>query len=153
MTRLFQRILVGVDSTESSMAAGKLAVELASEHRADLTLVYVVNDDLARELSLALGQPEDQVRRDLETNGRRYLGEIGRLAEAAGVAAEQVVRRGSPPVELIAEARARGDPPRLGKDQRSAHPPARAGPRSAARFGVRRSPRPRRAPAVRGGDQ
>lgn len=108
MTRLFQRILVGVDSTESSMAAGKLAVELASEHKADLTLVYVVNDDLARELSLALGQPEEQVRRDLESNGRRYLGEIGRLAAEAGVAAEQVVRRGSPPIELLAEASARG---------------------------------------------
>jgi len=107
MTELFQRILVGIDSTESSLAAAKLAIELAREHGSTLVLVHVVNEELARELSHALGRPEDEVLRDLEANGRRYLNEARRLASASGVPAQDVLRRGTPSVELLAEARAR----------------------------------------------
>jgi nucleotide-binding universal stress UspA family protein len=107
MIDLFRHILVAIDSTESSLIAAKLASELAHEHGSALTLVHVVNEELARQLSHVLGRPEAEVRQELEANGRRYLREALRLAAASGVAAEEVQRRGTPSVELMSEARIR----------------------------------------------
>ncbi|MHB1413966.1 MAG: universal stress protein [Chloroflexota bacterium] len=104
MNELFRCIVVGIDSTESSLAAGRLAIDLAHEHRSKLVLVYVLNEELAHDLSRALGRSEAEMRHDLEANGRRYLDEVTRLATARGVRAEQIICRGRPHAELLAEA-------------------------------------------------
>ena len=102
---LFHHILVPTDGSEPSIAAGKLAVQLAACQEAVLTFVYVVDDRVADGLAGAPGQEAGQIQGNLEQSARRYLDYLSRLAAGAGLIANQTIRKGEPYREITALAR------------------------------------------------
>ncbi len=95
--KLLGRILLYVDGSESAITAAKLAIVLAKRHGSQLRAIYVVNDSLLMELlgSKAFVQMEKLgYERDLEEDGKRYLGYVSKLAERKGVKVESILRKG-----------------------------------------------------------
>ncbi len=108
MKDLFKQLLVPVSGSESSVVAGKLAIQLAKEHGSLLVFVHVVDVAVRDRLARLSGRTPDIVQRELEENGERYLNYMVRLAEGEGVKAEKVLRVGVTDVETIAEAETSG---------------------------------------------
>jgi nucleotide-binding universal stress UspA family protein len=105
---LFHHILVPVDGSQPSVAAGRLAVRLAAIHRARVTFVYVVDSAVVRELTSAIGKTKQQVQGELELTGQRCLDHMGHLAADAGLSDERVIRYGTPCSEIETLAREQG---------------------------------------------
>jgi nucleotide-binding universal stress UspA family protein len=97
---IFRHIMVPTDGSQSSVAAGQLAVRLAAANQSKVTFVYVVDPSVVNELANASGKTESQVRRELESKGQRYLNYLLRLATNADLRAEQVIRHGIPYSEI-----------------------------------------------------
>lgn len=97
---LFHHILVPVDGSQPSLAAGRLAVQLAAIHRARVTFVYVVDSAVVKELTSATGKTKQQVQGELELTGKRCLDHMRHLAAGAGLTDERVVRCGVPCTEI-----------------------------------------------------
>ncbi len=105
---LFHHILVPTDGSQLSLAAGRLAVQLAGLHQARLTFVYVVDEAVAAEVAGASGREAGQVQSELELSGQRYLDYLSRLAVEANLAPNQAMRHGVPFDEITALAREQG---------------------------------------------
>jgi len=103
----FTSILVPTDGSEYSVAAGRLAIELAASYNARLTFVYVLDEAIIGELAQSSQKTRQEIRRELAENGQRYLDYMGRLAQRRGIAADKVLREGTPHVEIVDEARKR----------------------------------------------
>jgi nucleotide-binding universal stress UspA family protein len=97
---LFRHILVPTDGSQPSVAAGRLAIQLAVLHRAQITFVYVVDAAVVEELAGASGRMTTQVQQELEATGRRYLDYLSRLAREASLKTNQVIRYGMPYGEI-----------------------------------------------------
>ena len=78
---LFTSILVPTDGSEYSVAAGKLAIDIAASSNARLTFIYVVDEAIIEELARSSQKTRQEVRRELADNGRRYLDYLARLAQ------------------------------------------------------------------------
>jgi nucleotide-binding universal stress UspA family protein len=102
---LFHHILVPTDGSESSIKAGRLAVQMATCQGSRLTFVYVVDDSVVGGLSGASGQEASQVQSNLEQSGKRYLDYLARLATVVELTASQTIRQGEPYKEITALAR------------------------------------------------
>mgnify|MGYP005866016711 CR=1 FL=1 len=107
MSDIFNKMLVAMSGTESSEAAAELGIKLAKAHQAQLSLVYVVDTGLVAEMARLMGRPEEQLMADMESNGLAVLRRGEHLAKQSGIHALSVLRRGSPPLEIVAEAASR----------------------------------------------
>ncbi|MCR4407182.1 MAG: universal stress protein [Anaerolineae bacterium] len=105
---LFHHILVPTDGSQPSVAAGRLAIQLAVLHQAQITFIYVVDDAVVEELAGASGRMAQQVRQDLEVTGQRYLSYLARLAADVSLTANQAIRYGTPYSEIESLAREQG---------------------------------------------
>jgi nucleotide-binding universal stress UspA family protein len=103
----FASILAPTDGSAYSTAAGKMAIDLALRDGARLTFVYVVDESVVDEVARATDEPEDHIVHKLMQSGERYLHYLLTLAHRCGVQAEDVLTRGTPHVEIIAEAHKR----------------------------------------------
>jgi nucleotide-binding universal stress UspA family protein len=103
----FTHILIPTDGSDNSIRAGRLAVEMAILHHAQVTLVYVVDSATVDEIAAATAKTSAAINRELELQGRRYLDYLARLAEASNVQAEQVILQGTPYREIAELARER----------------------------------------------
>jgi nucleotide-binding universal stress UspA family protein len=101
----FTSILVPTDGSEYSVAAGRLAIDMAAFYDACLTFVYVVDEAMTEELACASQKTCQEVRRELVENGQRYLDYLAKLAQRRGLAAQKVLREGTPHIEIVNEAR------------------------------------------------
>jgi len=104
---IFRHILVPTDGSSASVAAGRLAVELAVAQRARLTFVYVVDTSMVKELAAASGKMTQQIQDQLKLTGKHYLNYLATLAQRHGITAEKVVREGTPHIEIVDVARER----------------------------------------------
>jgi len=104
---IFHRIMVPADGSQPSMAAGRLAIQLATIHRARITFVYVVDTSVVEQLTDTSGKVARQVRQELELTGQRYLNYLSRLATNAGLVVDHVIRYGAPYSEIESLARER----------------------------------------------
>lgn len=102
---LFRHILVPTDGSQPSIAAGRLAIQLAVLHQAQITFTYVVDDAVVEELVGVSGRMAQQVRQELETTGQRYLDYLSRLARDANLTTSQTIRYGTPYSEIESLAR------------------------------------------------
>ena len=102
---VFRHILVPTDGSKPSIAAGRLAVQLATSQGAQITFMYVVDTAVVDELTGTSGKLVQQVRQELERTGQRYLDYLSRLASGADLDARQVIRRGTPYGEIESLAR------------------------------------------------
>jgi nucleotide-binding universal stress UspA family protein len=105
---LFHHILIPTDGSQLSIAAGRLAVQLAALHKARLTFVYVVDATVAEGVAGASGKETKRAQSELELSGQRYLGYLSRLASEADLASNQVIRHGVPCREITDLAREQG---------------------------------------------
>ena len=103
---VFQHILVPTDGSRPSIAAGRLAVQLAAALGAQITFVYVVDTAVVDELTKTSGKLAQQVRQELERTGERYLDHLCGLADHAGLRAQRLIRQGTPYGEIERLARA-----------------------------------------------
>ena len=106
MSNLFRCILVLVSGSESSIAAGKLAIQIAKQHNSLLILVHVVDTALRDQMARLTGRAPETIQQELEDNGWRYLNYLARLAQSEGVQVKKTLRVGLPLTEIIAEAEA-----------------------------------------------
>ncbi len=97
---LFRHILVPTDGSESSVAAGQLAIRLAAVHKARMTFLYIIDDTVVEQVADASGRAADQVRSEMQVTGQRYVDHLQRLATEAGLTANKVVRSGIPHNEI-----------------------------------------------------
>ena len=104
----FTHILVPVDGSESSINAGRLAIQIAATHQVKITFVCVVDQIVAEELAGATSRSLDETRHELEIKGGHYLDYLSRLAGNRGLYTEQVIRHGIPHREIADLARELG---------------------------------------------
>jgi nucleotide-binding universal stress UspA family protein len=102
---LFRHILVPTDGSQPSVAAGRLAVQLAAVHRARITFVYIVDSSAIGEMTGTLGKTAQQVQHELELSGQRCLNHLACLAANADLTADQVICYGTPHSEIERLAR------------------------------------------------
>jgi nucleotide-binding universal stress UspA family protein len=102
---LFKSILVPTDGSEHSVAAGKLAIELAITHKSRLAFIYILDDSVVEEMARASGQTLAETSRELAENGNRYLTYLCDLAQKQGIEAARVIREGTPHTQIVAEAK------------------------------------------------
>lgn len=92
----FTRILVAADGSETSVRAGRLAIQIASLHGSQVTLVYVVDSIVVEEMAGATSKSAEIIQQELEEKGQRYLHYLARLAREKGVEPALVIRSGTP---------------------------------------------------------
>jgi nucleotide-binding universal stress UspA family protein len=102
---VFRHILVPTDGSRPSIAAGRLAIQLAAALRAQVTFVYVVDTAVVDELTKTSGKLAQQVRQELERTGERYLDHLCREAERAGLSSNRLIQHGTPYGEIERLAR------------------------------------------------
>ncbi len=91
MKNPFQKILVYIDGSESSIAAAMYAIALAKSFEASLTALYVINTRALNDLVKArifLKEEELEYHRDLEDDAERYLNHVEKLAKQKGIVIE-----------------------------------------------------------------
>ncbi len=105
MRPVIERILVYIDGSEQSITAYKYALMLARATGASLCVLYVVNmralDELVK-VRIFLPQEQEEYARDLEENGRRYLGFAEETALNVGLHIETIYRKGNVHQEIAA---------------------------------------------------
>ena len=98
---IFQHILAPTDGSGPSVAAGTLAIGLAALQHACITFVYIVDTVVTDEIKDVSGKTVSQVQRELARAGQRYLDHLARLATEAQLETNQVLRHGTPHVEIV----------------------------------------------------
>jgi nucleotide-binding universal stress UspA family protein len=104
----FTHILVPTDGSDTSISAGRLAIQIAATLNAQITFVYVVDTIIAEEIAGATSKTTETTCRELEKNGRHYLDYLFRLACNRDLQTNQVIRRGIPHREIADLARKQG---------------------------------------------
>ena len=105
---IFNHILVPTDGSQPSVAAGRLAIQLAASQRAHITFVYVVDADIVKKITSASSKTTAQIEQELERAGQHYLSYLTRLATDASLTSDQVIRHGVPYGEIESLAREQG---------------------------------------------
>jgi nucleotide-binding universal stress UspA family protein len=104
----FYHILAPINGSQSSVTAGRLAVQLTALHKAHITFVYVVDDAVVEELAAVSGRVAKRVQSELELSGQHSLDYLSRLASEADLTSNQVIRHGVPYREITNLAREQG---------------------------------------------
>ena len=104
----FHHILAPINGSQSSVTAGRLAVQLTALHKARITFVYVVDDTVVEELAGVSGRVAKRVQSELELSGQRFLDYLSCLASEADLTSSQVIRHGVPYREITNLAREQG---------------------------------------------
>lgn len=82
--RLFSNVLVAIDGSESARAAAQVAVEMAARDRARLTAVNVLHLP-ATGIHPFTPAGYSEIIEEQKKDSRKWLGEISKMAEEAGV--------------------------------------------------------------------
>ena len=104
----FSHILVAVDGSDASIHASDVAMRIASTHHIPITFVYVVDRTVVDRIAGTGSESTDEVCRELEEKGRRYLDYLAIQARNKGLKADQVIRYGMPHSEITDLARDQG---------------------------------------------
>lgn len=101
----FGHILAPVDGSESSIHAGRLAIQIAASHNIPITFLYVIDQSAAEEIAGASAMSVGAVCQQWEDKAHNYLGYLSRIADRRGLRAEKVIRHGVPHREIADLAR------------------------------------------------
>ncbi len=92
---MFKQIVVAVDGSPTSNRGLKVAVGLASDQRATLSIVHVINDvasvSYVGDMGYVPADYIDTMLEDLRKNGRRVLARAEALAQDSGVTAKTLL--------------------------------------------------------------
>ncbi|HUU70865.1 MAG TPA: universal stress protein [Planctomycetota bacterium] len=95
---MYKRILLLVDSAESSGVAAERAIAMARECKAELIALAVVDTATLKELltyRIMVAQEMEEYERELEQSGRRQLALVEEQARKAGVTVQSVHKKGA----------------------------------------------------------
>jgi nucleotide-binding universal stress UspA family protein len=101
----FSHIIVPTDGSETSINAGQLAIHIASMYPTKITFVYVIDDKTTEEVSRTTRKTPNEVRTEFGNQAQRYLDYLSRLAVQQDIATDQVIRYGTPYIEITELAR------------------------------------------------
>lgn len=104
---LFQRVLVAVNGSESSLHAAMYGIMMAKVYHCHLKAIYVVDTATIRQLTASkfLAQEEScETEADLTSDGDRNLTYITNLAKAKGVKIDAELRKGAVWSEIVTAA-------------------------------------------------
>jgi nucleotide-binding universal stress UspA family protein len=109
---MFKHVLVAVDGSPTGNRGLKVAIGLASDQKASLAIVHVIDDvggvSYVGEMGYVPAGYVDQLLEDLRTNGRRILSKAEAAARDGGVDAKAVLvesKGGSIADAILAQAR------------------------------------------------
>ena len=105
---MYDRILIATDGSARSKVAAEHGIELAKSIGASVLGVYVVNEVVVASAVRQLGADKKEIEEKLQTQGEKALGEIKKMAEAAGVAIDTTIKSGAPANMVIDVARTEG---------------------------------------------
>jgi nucleotide-binding universal stress UspA family protein len=103
-------ILTAVTGSDASIMAAKYAIVLAKLYHCRLGVVYVVDTATIKQLTLSkifIQTESSEYEKSLEANGQRYLSFVAELADAKGVKAEKILRKGAVYTEILTTAEER----------------------------------------------
>jgi nucleotide-binding universal stress UspA family protein len=100
LRKRFTHILAPIDGSACSVNAGRLAIDLAVAFEARITFVYVVDAATLEKLARTSRRPIEQMQREMEANGQRYLRHLAQQAETLNIVASQTIRCGVPYAEI-----------------------------------------------------
>lgn len=95
--RIFQKILLFIDSSDASMAAAAQAVQIAKKEKASLVGLSVVDTDTLNMLlktNIFLDNERDEYEQELENNAAKYQAYVEKLAKVEGVKIEFQMEKG-----------------------------------------------------------
>lgn len=107
-TSPFTHILVPTDGSDTSINAGRLAIQIATTHNVPITFAYIVDRIVVEGMASATSTSTETICQELETKGQRYVDYLSRLGHNRGLQTNQVIRRGIPHREIAELARERG---------------------------------------------
>lgn len=95
---LFGKVLLVVDSADTSLAAAEYAVKLAQSCGGAIDALYVVDTptvDYLTRLHVLVADEAEEYQRDMHTTAERYLSYLRELAKAKGVRLQTRVQTGA----------------------------------------------------------
>lgn len=104
---MFKRILVATDGSQLAEKAVSKAIDLATEHKAELTAFTVVRRHVKNHMDGALGfeaEEMDRIEGQRAEQARTMLDAVEKRAEACGVRASSAIVRSSRVAESIVAA-------------------------------------------------
>ena len=104
---LFQKILVLVDGSESSIHAVQYGILMAKLYRCSMKVVYVVDTATLKQLTLSkffVIEESSEYEESLRADGLRYLEYASDLANAKGIKVETELLSGSVWAETVSAA-------------------------------------------------
>jgi nucleotide-binding universal stress UspA family protein len=99
----FNRILVSVDGSDSSIKAAKKAISMSKELEKDVISVYVVDITPISGL-LSTGKTFDEWERELEEDAQKTLNKIQKIGQENKTSVKTMMLKGDPAEEIIKEA-------------------------------------------------
>lgn len=106
--RMYKRILIATDGSDKSNLAAQAGIELAKALGAEVIALNVVNEVVIASAVRQLGSDRKEVEDKLMAGGQKAVDAIKKLANAAGVKVDPLVRMGSPANMVIDVARNEG---------------------------------------------
>jgi len=95
---LLGKLLLVVDGSTASTAAGQYAIQLASQVNGQITAVYVVDTatmDYLTQMHIFVKEEREEFERDMGQTGRRYLDYVQTIGRKNGVPVHAEMRKGS----------------------------------------------------------
>ncbi|MDD1742075.1 MAG: universal stress protein [Methanotrichaceae archaeon] len=98
---MYKRILIATDGSDKSRMAAEEGVELAKAMGANVIALNVVNEVVVASAVRQLGSDRKEVEDKLKVAGQKAVDEIKKMAEAAGVKVDTVLKVGVPANTVI----------------------------------------------------
>jgi nucleotide-binding universal stress UspA family protein len=102
---LFKQILVPTDGSASSVAAGRLALKIASILNADVAVLHVLDERVLQGSARASDESETEVEKSMRRDARSYLNHLAAMARQYDIDARQEMREGDPHDEIVSFAK------------------------------------------------
>ena len=104
---LFQKIVVAVNGSESSIHAAMYGILLSKQYKCELKAIYVVDTSTLRQLTMSkifIEEESIDYEKCLERDGNRYLSYLENLAKEKDVKIKTELKKGAVWSELIKSA-------------------------------------------------
>lgn len=95
---MFTKLLVYLDGSEDSVSAAMAAIVLATQLKAQLVAMYVVNTKALQDLvkmRIFLDSEQLEYQRDIEGDATRYLQHVKKLGKQKGLVVETIQKSGA----------------------------------------------------------
>jgi nucleotide-binding universal stress UspA family protein len=98
---MYKRILIATDGSDKSRKAAEEGVELAKALGANIIALNVVNEVVVASAVRQLGSDRKEVEAKLKVTGQKAVDEIKKMADAAGVKIDTILKVGVPANTVI----------------------------------------------------